>query len=52
MIVKEGEKEKQVPEGTTMRPKFCKDWKKWLWKKDWERKIVKVFESCFDEISD
>ena len=43
---------KQVPEGTTMRPKFCKDWIKWLWKKDWERKIGKVFESCFDEISD
>ena len=32
----------KVPEGTTMRPNFCKDWKKILWKKDFERKIVKV----------
>ena len=27
---------KQVPEGTTMRPKFCRDWKK-----DCEGKTVK-----------
>ena len=43
---------KQVPEGTKMHPKFCKDLRKWFWKKDCERKIVKVFESCFGEISD
>ena len=45
---------KQVPEGTTRRPKYCRDWHKdcerkivkerlWkkLWKKDCEKKIVK-----------
>ena len=31
---------KQVPEGTKMRPKFCRDWNK-DWNKDCERKIVK-----------